>query len=70
MVTARTLRLVSGRVDAGRVQAGTALDNQPMRRVFTKLGFTEEGIMRAFMPSEAGRDDYVLYATLGVGFVF
>jgi len=47
---------------AGRVQAGTALDNRPMRRVFEKLGFTEEGVMRAFMPSEAGREDYVLYA--------
>jgi diamine N-acetyltransferase len=48
--------------DAGRVQGGTALENRAMRRVFEQLGFTEEGVMRAFMPTPSGRDDYVLYA--------
>jgi RimJ/RimL family protein N-acetyltransferase len=33
-----------------------------MRRVFEKLGFTEEGTLRSYMPSERGRDDYVIYA--------
>ena len=33
-----------------------------MRRVFEKLGFAEEGILRSYMPSERGRDDYVMYA--------
>lgn len=48
---------------AGRVQASTSLGNEAMRRVFTKLGFREEGVMRAFMPSDDGRrDDFVLYA--------
>ena len=49
-------------LDAGRVQAGTALGNGAMRRVFEKLGFSEEGVMRSFMPTEAGRYDYALYA--------
>ena len=47
--------------DAARVQASTAVWNAAMRRVFSKLGFTDEGVMRAFMPTENGRDDYVLY---------
>jgi RimJ/RimL family protein N-acetyltransferase len=47
---------------AERVQASTWVENRAMRRVFEKLGFTEEGILRAYMPSERGRDDYVLYA--------
>jgi RimJ/RimL family protein N-acetyltransferase len=48
---------------AGRVQASTAVGNRPMRRVFEKLGFREEGVMRAFMPRSGGRrDDFVLYA--------
>jgi RimJ/RimL family protein N-acetyltransferase len=33
-----------------------------MRRVFLKLGFVEEGVLRAFMPTEGGaRADYVLF---------
>ncbi len=48
--------------DAARVQASTALWNAAMRRVFAKLGFTEEGILRGFMPTQEGsRDDYVMY---------
>jgi len=48
--------------DAARVQASTWIENTAMRRVFEKLGFAEEGILRSFMPSERGRDDYALYA--------
>ena len=48
--------------EAARVQASTWVENHAMRRVFQKLGFTEEGILRSYMPSERGRDDYVLYA--------
>jgi RimJ/RimL family protein N-acetyltransferase len=48
--------------DAERVQASTWVGNTAMRRVFEKLGFAEEGVMRAFMPSERGRDDFVLCA--------
>ena len=48
---------------AGRVQASTAVENGAMRRVFEKLGFREEGVMRAFMPRAGGRrEDFVLYA--------
>lgn len=47
---------------AARVQAGTAVGNVPMRRVLEKLGFTEEGVMRDFLPSGDGRVDCVLYA--------
>jgi RimJ/RimL family protein N-acetyltransferase len=49
-------------LDAERVQASTDVDNEAMRRVFHKLGFGAEGVMRAFMPSESGRRDYALYA--------
>ena len=50
------------REGAGRVQASTAADNTAMRRVLEKLGFVYEGTLRGFMPSDEGRDDYVLYA--------
>jgi RimJ/RimL family protein N-acetyltransferase len=33
-----------------------------MQRVFEKLGFHAEGVMRSFMPAGQGRDDYVMYA--------
>jgi RimJ/RimL family protein N-acetyltransferase len=48
--------------EADRVQASTWVENRAMRRVFQKLGFTEEGVLRSFMPSARGRDDYVMYA--------
>jgi RimJ/RimL family protein N-acetyltransferase len=43
-----------------RIQAGTDLDNAPMRRVFEKAGWREEGIMRAFMAVDGSRRDFVL----------
>jgi RimJ/RimL family protein N-acetyltransferase len=49
-------------LDAERVQGGTAVWNEPMQKVFERLGFTAEGTMRAFMPTSLGRDDYILYA--------
>jgi RimJ/RimL family protein N-acetyltransferase len=45
-----------------RVQGGTDVRNAPMRRVFEKVGYAEEGVMRSFMPDGVGRADYVLYA--------
>jgi RimJ/RimL family protein N-acetyltransferase len=48
--------------EADRVQASTWVENRAMRRVFEKLGFTEEGVLRSYMPSARGRDDYVMYA--------
>ena len=47
---------------AERVQASTSKDNLAMRRVLEKLGFTFEGIMRAFMPAGDHREDFALYA--------
>src|SRR4051812_48322081 len=47
---------------AGRVQATTAVTNGPMRAVLERLGFAEEGVLRAYMPTDAGREDYVMYA--------
>jgi RimJ/RimL family protein N-acetyltransferase len=55
-------RYLFEREEARRVQASTWVENHAMRRVFEKLGFVEEGVLRSFMPSERGRDDYVLYA--------
>ena len=48
--------------DYPRVQASTDVRNVPMRRVLEKLGFEEEGVLRAFMPDGDSRADYVLYA--------
>jgi len=48
--------------DYPRVQATTDVRNAPMRRVLEKLGFEEEGVLRAFMPDGDDRADYVLYA--------
>ncbi len=48
--------------EADRVQASTWVENRAMRRVFEKLGFAKEGVLRSYMPSERGRDDYVMYA--------
>jgi RimJ/RimL family protein N-acetyltransferase len=46
-----------------RVQASTALDNVPMRRVLERLGWTLEGVLEDFYPDGAGgRLDYALYA--------
>jgi RimJ/RimL family protein N-acetyltransferase len=55
-------RYLFEREDARRVQASTWVENHAMRLVFEKLGFVEEGVLRSYMPSERGRDDYVLYA--------
>jgi RimJ/RimL family protein N-acetyltransferase len=48
--------------EAARVQATTADWNEPMRGLLARLGFTEEGVLRAFFPTALGRDDYVMYA--------
>jgi RimJ/RimL family protein N-acetyltransferase len=45
-----------------RVQAGTAVDNTAMRRVFERLGFACEGVMRGFIAARSGREDCALYA--------
>jgi RimJ/RimL family protein N-acetyltransferase len=49
------------RAGAERVQAGTAMRNAGMRRVFERLGFTFEGEMRGFMAGPSGREDFALY---------
>lgn len=47
-----------------RIQASTAIDNRPMRRLLENLRFSEEGVLRGFAPGSSGREDYVLYARL------
>ncbi len=52
-----------GEPEIHRIQASTALDNAAMRTVLARVGFSFEGVMRAFMPAAGGgRDDYALYA--------
>jgi len=47
---------------ARRVEGGTTLDNVAMRRVFSGLGFVEEGILRRFLPGDDGKGaDCVMY---------
>ena len=43
-------------------RAATAEWNEPMRAVLRRLGFAEEGVLRAFFPAAEGRDDYVMYS--------
>lgn len=52
---------------AERVQASTAVWNVAMRRVFARLGFPEEGVLRGFMPADGGRDDYVMVGVTKAG---
>lgn len=48
---------------AHRVQASTWVENVAMRRVFERLGWRLEGVMKSFMPTPEGKlDDYALYA--------
>lgn len=51
-----------GGLEATRVEAATATENEPMRRVLEKLGFAREGTVRGFMPTAPQRVDYLLYA--------
>lgn len=47
---------------AHRVQATTDADNEPMRHVLERFGFSLEGVLRAFMPSRDGPPrDYAMY---------
>jgi RimJ/RimL family protein N-acetyltransferase len=48
--------------DAHRVQLSTDVSNTAMRTVAERLGFTFEGILRGFMPTDQGRRDYAQYA--------
>lgn len=46
-----------------RVQASTAADNAPMRRVLELVGYRFEGILRSYGPTpDGGREDYAMYA--------
>jgi ribosomal-protein-alanine N-acetyltransferase len=47
---------------AHRVQASTDVLNAAMRAVLERLGYTFEGILRGFMPTQdGGRADYAMY---------
>jgi RimJ/RimL family protein N-acetyltransferase len=48
--------------EAARVQASTAEWNGPMRAILARLGFHEEGVLRAYFPAGDSREDYVMYA--------
>jgi RimJ/RimL family protein N-acetyltransferase len=56
------VRHLFDRQAARRVEGGTTLDNVAMRRVFGRLGFVEEGVLREFLPTVAGGGtDCVMY---------
>jgi aminoglycoside 6'-N-acetyltransferase len=47
---------------ARRVEGGTTPDNDAMRRIFSSLGFVEEGTLRRFLPTVDGSGaDCVMY---------
>jgi RimJ/RimL family protein N-acetyltransferase len=50
-----------------RVQASTAVDNLAMWRVLELVGYEFEGVLRAFGPTEDGREDYAMYAAIKPG---
>jgi RimJ/RimL family protein N-acetyltransferase len=59
----RLTALLFSEHDAARVQASTSVENLAMRRVLGRLGYAEEGVLRAFWSRDDGsREDYVLYA--------
>ena len=46
-----------------RVQASTAVENRPMRRVLERAGYAYEGVLRSYAPTDGGRrEDYAMYA--------
>ncbi|MEW6059200.1 MAG: GNAT family protein [Actinomycetota bacterium] len=46
---------------AHRVQAWTAFENEPMRRVLERVGFTFEGVLRGFRSTPEGLHDFAMY---------
>jgi RimJ/RimL family protein N-acetyltransferase len=57
-----TERLLDEGMD--RVQASTSVDNAAMRRVLELVGYEFEGVLRSFGPTENGRENYAMYATV------
>jgi [ribosomal protein S5]-alanine N-acetyltransferase len=54
-----------GELGMQRVQAAAAVDNAASLKTLERAGFTREGVMRSFIPTDdGGRDDYVLYSRL------
>ncbi len=50
--------------EAERIEVATAVDNEAMCRLLTKLGFVREGVLRGYMARGSGRADYALFALL------
>ena len=47
-----------------RIQGLAHPDNPRSARLLERLGFTREGLFRAFRPGEAGREDRIVYSVL------
>ncbi|MGZ6544356.1 MAG: GNAT family N-acetyltransferase [Actinomycetota bacterium] len=58
---AQMLTRLFDREGAHRVQVTTDVDNDAMRRLSERVGFTFEGVMRSFMPAADGPRDYAMY---------
>jgi RimJ/RimL family protein N-acetyltransferase len=62
---AEAVRLITGHafgeLGAHRVQLTTEVSNAAMKTAAQRAGFTQEGVLRGFMPAEDGRRDYALY---------
>lgn len=61
------VRLVSGwafGLGVRRLNLITAPENAPSQRVAEGAGFTREGLLRAWLPTSAGRRDSVMYSLL------
>jgi RimJ/RimL family protein N-acetyltransferase len=62
------VRLVSGwafaELGVRRLNLSTAPENAASQRVAERAGFTREGLLRAWLPTAAGRRDTVMYSLL------
>ena len=67
-LAARAARLASdwalGPLGAARVEAWVAPANAPSLRTLAAAGFTQEGVLRSFMPADDGRSDVVVLSRL------
>lgn len=52
-----------------RIEARCSVNNHGSRRVLEKLGFTEEGILRAYFRLRGKRIDHALYALLRIDYL-
>jgi RimJ/RimL family protein N-acetyltransferase len=54
--------------DAIRLQGHTHIENEPMRRLFRRFGFLEEGILRDYWPLPGRSGDVAIYGLTAIDY--